>query len=96
MTFRMPLTLWQKSPFTARIRAPILFFFVARTRQGSAQRRVHATARLAGTDCADDGGAREESAVRGREPMRTFGRPWLRLLWISPTTTKAHRVPWVG
>ncbi len=48
-------------------------FFVARAVGENLLREgVHAAARLAGTDCADDGGTREEAALRDREPMRRF------------------------
>src|SRR5258708_471233 len=42
-------------------------FFVARTVcENLLCERVHATARLAGTNCADDGGAREQAALGDR------------------------------
>src|SRR5229473_7880 len=85
-------------PFHFQNQTPNLFFYVARTvGKNLLGERVHATARLAGTDCADDGGAREESPLRDREPMRSFGRPRLTLVVdFAHNNEKFLTFPWVG
>src|SRR5216683_5029041 len=98
MTFQNISYLVAEVPFHFQKQAANPFFFVVRTvGENLLRKRVHATARFAGTDCADDGGAREEAALGDREPMRSFRWPWLTFVVdFAHNNEKLLAFPWVG